>query len=201
MRLFVEQPRSGKYIFVLFLFLFKQPNQGPGISLLTLYNWTARPLLFMVKRFQIRAFSTARLGSRIGMPMLQVDKLTQASLVVPEMVLRLEEAESLLHSGGEAERLLHSGGGEADRLLHSGGAEAESLLHSGGEAERLLHSGGGGGEAERQLHSESSTTHKEEQFVPLTQPEDHSTTLRIELEANLPSTKDMSDRDPLETED
>ena len=122
------------------------------------------------------------------MPMLQVDKLTQASLMVPEMVLRLEEAESLLHSGAEAERLLHSGGGEADRLLHSGGAEAERLLHSGGEAESLL-------------HSESSTTHKEEQFVPLTRPEDHSTTLRIELEANLPSTKDMSDRDPLETED
>ena len=112
------------------------------------------------------------------MPMLQVDKLTQASLVVPEMVLRLEEAESMLHSG----------------------AEAESLLHSGAEAERLLHSGGGG-EAERLLHSDSSTTHKEEQFVPLTRPEDHSTTLKIELEANLPSTKDMSDRDPLETED
>ena len=110
------------------------------------------------------------------MPMLQVDKLTQASLVVPEMVLRLEEAERLLHSGGEAERLLHSGG------------EAERLLHSGGEAKSLL-------------HSDSSTTHKEEQFVPLTRPEDHSTTLRIELEANLPSTKDMSDRDPLETED
>ena len=124
---------------------------------------------------------------------MQVDKLTQASLVVPEMVVRLEEAESLLHSGGEAERLLHSGGGggEDERLLHSSG--------SGGEAESLLYSSGGG-EAERLVHSESSTTHKEE-FVPHTRPEDHSTTLRIELEANLPSTKEMSDRDPLETED
>ena len=135
-----------------------------------------------------------------------MDKLTQASLVVPEMVVRLEEAESLLHSGGEAERLLHSrgGGGEDEKLLHSSGSggEAESLLHSsgGGEAKRLLYSSGGGCEAERLVHSESSTTHKEE-FVPHTRPEDHSTTLRIELEANLPSTKEMLDRDPLETED
>ena len=124
------------------------------------------------------------------MPMLQVEKLTQASLVVPEMVVGLEEAESLLHSGGGC-----GGGGEAESLLHSGGG-------CGGEAESLLQSGGGGGEVESLLHTESSTTQREvEEFLPHTQPEDHSTTLRIELEANLPSTKDMSDRDPLETED